>query len=884
MLFCGDERVRLNGPAYKVLLALIDNAGEVVARRTLMARAWGSIHVEETSLRAAVAALRRALRAAGSKRRYVGTVARKGYRFLEPVVFGEPRSKRGGLPAQLSKIIGREDIVANLVDEIDRHRLITIVGPGGVGKTTTALAAARSALSERRVDSADFVDLATAEDPAVLASAVRAQLGIVAQTNEPMADIEAFVCHRRMLIVLDSCERMVAAVAVLIEAILAIAPKIIVLATSREPLRADGERIHRLEPLDVPAASARLNGTAALEFSAIKLFVDRAMASRSGFQITDENTPIVVEICRCLDGVPLAIEIAASRLDSFELPILADVLDNHFRLYLPGRNTGLSRHRTLSATMDWSYEALVEDERVVLRRLSVFRGPFTLEAAVQVVGDDRMAPGDVTALIASLAAKSLLTADPGRVRGKHRLLDTTRAYAMDKLMGSADADTVRRRHAVYYKRVLEEAQARTDLVWKEWDAAYGPELDQIRAALDWSSSPVGDPKLAITLAVAALPLWGHLGLGEECLALADRILALPGLEPTPEQLIALEAARAGALVHQDSSGALVKDIWRRISDLEAQIVSPRPKLQVFLADLSSAWTGGRFRDGLTAGQRMRDTAIATGETFYVGVGERIMGSSLYYLGEFGEARRLLEKALRYGVWLSRAGFNVHPHFDERVAAFCDLGNILLLQGFLERAIELAAANVERAVKTGHAPTICYALGLSTCRIMLDAASPKKAEQYILMLSDYVARPGLGLWQIVADSLAGALLTRRGEHEAAVIALRAVVERLRETHIWTFQTQSLIYFAIALFHAGRFVEALETIDEVLQRCEKSEEFWDHTRLLTLRAEIMLRGRLADTTEIAECFTKASAESDRQGAIFWKPRIVGGLKAIGLDVAR
>ena len=519
MLLCGGQQVRLSGPAYNVLLALIENAGEVVARETLITRAWGSIHVEESSLRSAIAALRRALSEAGSKRPYVATVARRGYRFIEPVVFGEPASIRGGLPTQLSRIIGRNDIVADLGGDIDRHRLITVVGPGGIGKTTAALGAARSALDERRVDYAGFVDLATAEDPALLASAVRAELGIVAETDEPMSDIEAFIGNRRMLVVIDSCERMVAAIAALTEAILAAAPNVVILATSREPLRADGERIRRLNPLPFPPVDARLDATAALSFPAIELFVERATASRPSFEITDENTPVVTEICRRLDGVPLAIEIAASRLDSFDVPVLAEVLNCHFRLNLPGRNTGLSRHRTLAATLDWSFDALSEEEQIVLRRLSVFRGPFTFEAARQIVGDDRIAPADVTALVASLAAKSLVTAGLGRAGGMRRLLDTTRAYALDKLTGSIDADAVSRRHALYFKDMLEAAQARTDLVWTtEWDSAYGSEVDQIRAALDWSSSPTGDPPLALALTVAALPLWGHLGLGEDCLA------------------------------------------------------------------------------------------------------------------------------------------------------------------------------------------------------------------------------------------------------------------------------------------------------------------------------------------------------------------------------
>jgi predicted ATPase/DNA-binding winged helix-turn-helix (wHTH) protein len=575
MLLCGDRQIHLRGPAYNVLLALVECAGRVVEKETIIARAWGSIHIEECSLRTAVTALRRALSEAGGKREYVATVPRRGYRFVEPVVFGQYPSHRGGLPIQLSRIVGRDDIITALVEDIRRFRLITVVGSGGIGKTTAALGAARRALSEGCVDSAGFADLAPADDPTLLASVVRAELGIAAATDDSMADIEAFIGNRRMLILLDSCEREVPAIAALVESIVAAAPNVVILATSREPLRADGERIRRLDPLPVPPVCAQLNAAAALSFPAIELFVERATASRSNFQMTDENTPMVTEICQRLDGIPLALEIAASRLDSFDVLVLAEALDHHLRLHLPGRNTGLFRHRTLAATLDWSFDALSMQEQIALRRLSVFRGPFTFEAARRIVGDDKIPPAGVTALIASLAAKSLVTADMEGARGKHRLLDTTRAYASDKLVESIDADAVSRRHALYVNGVLEAAQARTDLVWTtEWDAAYGTQLEEIRAALEWSISPTGDPLLALTLTVSALSLWGRLGLCEECLACVDRVLALLGLRPTPEQLVALDTGRTGALVNWDETGALVSETWQQITRLKCTCFLP----------------------------------------------------------------------------------------------------------------------------------------------------------------------------------------------------------------------------------------------------------------------------------------------------------------------
>lgn len=243
LLMCGDKRVRLGEPAYNILLALIERAGETVKRETLIARAWGTTHIEESNLRTAIAAVRRALKDAGSARSYITTVAREGYRFVEPVVLGEAGAGQPGTPMQLSKIVGRDVFIADLIEDISGHRLITVVGPGGIGKTTAAQSAARRALEENRLDSVSVVGLDVTEDPNILPSVFRSGLGIIANSKDPMADIEAFLGNRRTLIILDSCERMIDAIARLIENILTFAPNVVILATSREPLRARGERI-----------------------------------------------------------------------------------------------------------------------------------------------------------------------------------------------------------------------------------------------------------------------------------------------------------------------------------------------------------------------------------------------------------------------------------------------------------------------------------------------------------------------------------------------------------------------------------------------------------------------------------------------------------------
>jgi predicted ATPase/DNA-binding winged helix-turn-helix (wHTH) protein len=874
VLLCGERVVRLGEPSYNVLLGLIEEPGAIVDPDTLMRRAWGPVHVDETSLRSAIAALRRALSDTGSTRTYVATIPRRGYRFVERVVYRDSTSARRAAPLPSSRVFGRDGVIDDLVSDFSRHRLITVVGPGGIGKTTTALGAVYAAFERGEAESIGFVALDTLEDARLLARRVQEELGVVAESGDPMTDIEAFLDNRRMLIVMDSCERMVPAVASLIERILSLAPKVIIVATSREPLWADGERIRRLDALTVPPAGTRLTAAEMLTFGAVELFVDRATASYKTFQLTDENAGIVGEICRRLDGLPLALEVAAARIDSFAPSTLADVLEGRFHLQLRAGTSALSRHRTLAASLDWSFDALSEPERTALRRLSVFRGPFSFDAARNIVGFLGLPAGDVGTLIASLAAKSLLAAGHGRAQGKHRLLDTTRAYAREKLEQSGEEDAVCRRHAAYYEALLVAAIVRVDLIWTSaWDRAYGPELDQFRAAVDWATSSVGDPKLTLSMTLTALPVLNHMGLQHECLAWVDRVRAAQDFEPCANQILAMEVARAGALGFTDKTGAMARESWRSIANFEGRVQRARQKLQVLYAQYSTSYASGQFRDSLTFGQRFRDVAGEAGDKGGVALGERLVGNALFHLGHVSQALCAIERALDCGPALSRAGFDAQPHFDERVAAFCNQAKLLLLKGSSARALRIAAENVDRALATGHGATICLALGLGACPIAQDCRDLALASQFTEAFSGYVkSHPGLGLWNVLADVFEGALLTLRGDYDSAATALLASVGQLRFARMWPFLTMGIGYLATALYEAGRVSEARIVIEDGIERCERSDELWCLPRFVALKAQVSARGRLCDAEEISRDLSRALSMADQLGTKFWRAQIV------------
>jgi predicted ATPase/DNA-binding winged helix-turn-helix (wHTH) protein len=451
LLLEADRPVRLGSRALEILIALVERPGELVGKNELMARVWPSTFVEEGNLKVQVAGLRRALGDSRGSNRYLATVPGRGYRFVAPVrridepSFSAPQATAEAahrLPAPMTDMVDRADSVAALMVQLPRHRFITIVGPGGIGKTTVALAVARG-LVDAYQHGVRFVDLASVREARLVPGALADALGLTAP------GLIGALRDRRMLLVLDNCEHVIEACAAWTVEALNGAPEVQILATSREPLRAEGEHVHRLAPLASPPPSAGLTAAAALGFPAVQLFVERAAATSGTFSFGDAEAPLVAEICRRLDGLPLAIELAAARVDAFGVRGLAARLDDCLQLLTGGRRAALPRHQTFRAALDWGHELLPEAERVVLRRLAVFSGSFTLEAASAVAADAGITEPEVVECVANLVTKSLVAADVGGALPCYRLLGTIRAYALEKLIASGELEQVERRRAGY---------------------------------------------------------------------------------------------------------------------------------------------------------------------------------------------------------------------------------------------------------------------------------------------------------------------------------------------------------------------------------------------------------------------------------------------------
>jgi predicted ATPase/DNA-binding winged helix-turn-helix (wHTH) protein len=886
LLLEGDKPVRLGSRAFDILTALVERAGEVVGKEELIARAWPATFVEEANLKIQVSALRRALGDGQGDNRYVATVVGRGYNFVAPIRKEAP--PRGSpppaiapaalhnLPFATTRMIGREEVVAALVTQLSQQRLVTVVGPGGIGKTTVALAVA-----ERMIGACPngvwLIDLAPSRDPGLVASAVATVLGLDIRTKDPLPALVASLRGSRMLLLLDNCEHVIDAAAGLVAAVLSGAPGVNILATSREQLRLQGERVHRLAPLSSPELSSALTAAEAAAFPAVQLFVERVTAIVEDFTLTDANAALVVAICRKLDGLPLAIELAAPRVEVLGIEGLAAGLDDSLRLLGTQRRAAIARHRTMQAVVDWCYDLLSAGEQRFLRALGIFTGGFTVEAAAFVAMDAAATGADAIDRLADLVAKSLVVADVSGTKPRFRLLDTTRVYTIEKLDENGERERIARHHASYYRDFYERAELEVpSRTAAEQLAEYALDIDNLRAALNWAFSPDGDASIGVALTAAAASLWRRLSLLEECRSRAKQALAAltKAGNHDPYAAMRLHAALGASTAEATEMGAAFTNalaIAERLGNVEYQL---RALGGLYFFHAASS----RHRAAQPFAQRFHDLATSKSDLSAQLFGEHIVGMAKHHLGDQISARRHLEQALTHYATVEqghdKAGrqgisrFQISGHVSAR--AF--LARVLWLQGFPDQAVCTAESSIEEAQATGHALSLCYALALAACPIALWVGNLNTAAQYTGMLVENSRKHDLRLWSAYGFRFQNSVVLLRGGIVARLQPVGTSLDEVAQPNLSFRSPTGLTQHVEILIHAGRMAEGLT----LLEGLEQLEASCYAPELLRLKGEIsLLHGTLAAAETAQDLFTCALDEARLQGALSWELRAATSL---------
>ncbi|CAN7499718.1 ATP-binding protein [Neorhizobium sp. LjRoot104] len=876
LLMRDETPVRIGGRALDILTMLVERPGDVVGKRELMSRVWPDTIVEEGNLKVNMAALRRALEEGPDTIQYIATVVGRGYRFTAPVQYSgsaplppntetvAPRNHN--LPTATTRIVGRQDAINATLGELQDARMVSIVGAGGIGKTTVALAVAQQTVGLTR-DGVWLVDLSPLKDPALIPNVIATAIGLAAHSANMLAALSGFLRDREMLLVFDSCEHIIESAAASIDRILTEAPGIRILATSREPLRVKGERVRRLPGLATPSETRGLRADTALAFPAVQLFVDRATDRLESFDFGDADAPLVAEICRKLDGLALAIELAATRVDAFGIAELLKQLDDRFRL-LQGHRGGIERHRTLTATIDWSYDLLSESERAIMRRVAIFAGLFSLNSACTVAADAQIDRVLVIDGIASLVAKSLLTAEVHDMEVEYRMLDTTRAYALEKLATSHELDGARQRHAEHCLELVGLAKADVDRLPRiDWLARYGPKTDDIRDALRWAFTGSA-AALGVRLTVAAIPFGKQMSLVEECRmaverALDDRFHAHRSIRDDLILNLTLGATllhTRGPLVQVKVSLGKALEIAEMLGDIDLQLECLRGLSEYEL------WTGDSHA-AIALAEKIR--AISEEDGAASAEADAQAGSALSWLGALAASRHRLESIVRQPVSRNLRPDVARFEFDQRLTARGALATVQWLQGFPDQALETARRQLEEAEASNYAVSLCYALLHGSVIVALYLRDYEAAYRYLERGVEHATRHGLTIWRAMAVG-PRYRLNLYTNHPVDLAAFRETLTEVREGGFRMRYPNYLTNYGEALARQGDVEGGLACIDDAITLSESRGQIVGIPEMLRIKGNVIRFQDPQGQDKATDCYRRSIELARRDGALSWELR--------------
>jgi predicted ATPase/DNA-binding winged helix-turn-helix (wHTH) protein len=870
--------------AFEILLLLARAAGQLVSKDEVISRVWRGATVGDNVLQVHVAAIRKAL---GPERGRIETNYGRGYRLLgawnvETQGTVGPASAPAAIAASVRKwnlppaglpLIARESVLDRVSQIVATHRLVTLTGTGGIGKTRLAIEAARRLAPNFR-EGVCLVELGPLADARLVPQAVANVLGQPLTGKETDAeDVAALLGAGRQMLLLDNCEHLLNAAAALAETLLWRCPELRILATSREMLGARDERVYRVPPLDVPADT--LAGNSELgRHGAVRLFLDR-MAAADTDAPADDLAP-VAQICRRLDGIPLAIEFAAARAAMLGPREVAARLDRRLDLLGVGRRTTLPRHATLHATLDWSHELLEETERKVFRRLACFSGGFVLDAARFVVSDADLGEAEVDDAVAGLVAKSLLnfTAAPAP---RWHFLETTRAFAQQKLGEAGEAAAAFDRHAAWMR-------CRMRAIWRAGapqpeDVAEGArELDNARAAMDWLFQPGGDAADGAALVADFVPVWLQLGLAFEChqrverslAALAEAGVCRPGLR------VRLLATLIMTLQRVSAPGARSDDVLAELTRMKPEAAEPEAWLFAFWAMWNYHANADQHHAALENAKAFAALAAGSGALVHQVVAHNMLGYECHHRGQHRKAAHHLAEARRLAEQEASGGPLVWMHYEQRIYTAAVLAAVQWQLGQLDDALRTARAALDAAVASGAGISVCVATFIAMAPISLSAGDVAAAEAALTLAREIAEARRMAFACTIIDCFRGAAKAAAGAPESGAALLETTLQTLRQLRRTTYFGYFLAQQATALLACGDYAEAEELLAEAIQHANTSGEAWIMPELMRLQGECLLASARPDLVAIAKMHLLAALDlAHRHGAAFWALRAARSL---------
>ena len=870
MLKRDDEQIPLGGRALDVLIALAERAGELVSYSELISLAWPNVTVDEANLRVQIAALRKALSGEEDGARYISNVAGRGYRLVAPIArsAGLPAEgsddsvRRWELPPRSVRMVGRDEAVRAISQELVTGRFVSIVGPGGIGKTTVAVSVAHSLLGGFS-GAVSFIDLSALTNPQLVPTAVASALGFMIQTQDPFSSLAAFLRDKKILLILDNCEHVIDSAAQLAERVVGEAPQAHILATSREALRVEGERVHFLYSLDCPSGDTDLTAAEVLRYPAAQLFMERAAAGGYSAALSNVEAPIVATICRRLDGIALAIELAASQTGSRGIHGIAALLDNRFSLLWRGRRTALPRHQTLNAMLDWSYNLLSKPERTFFSRISIFVGEFTREAACFVTSETEEDETTSTEMLVSLVAKSLISTRTMYGPTYYRLLDTTRGYAVAKCAERGETNRIARRHADYFTRFLRNDAVVQSRFGVQDLSGHTPYVGNVRAALEWAFSDDGNVTAGVELATSAAPLFLGLSLLEECERWCSTALARLA-EPargTKQEMILQEALALSAMYISGNSEQVRGALERGLA-LEETFGDRRHQLQLLYGLYRLLMRLSDFRGALQVAQQAEAFAERAQELGGLLVTDFMLSSCYHFMGDQAAAQFHGER----GMARAAEPGTVTPKFfgfDHRVFAPITLARTLWLRGFSDRACSMLRTAIDEAASRDPL-TVCVALS-SGAPVFLWSGDFRTAGEHVDQLIEYAGRHSIEPYRASGIGLKGMLAVARDDVEAGLDLLRTALAILSAKKLTYYLPLFAGTLADGLRMIGRPEEGLLMVDGAISRSRDCGSTFDLSELLRIKAQILAAVPRYGGASAIGCLTEAIEVAREQSAL-------------------